>query len=111
MDQLKGKKLLFRWKEIGLLQHIENCSAFEDETIRQQLSTFQKVTNLTIPRSWEAAEKYKNQYEELKKRYDHANEEIFRYQQQQAKVRLLLVCPLARGGTRNLQATAGRSRG
>ena len=88
-DDLKGKKLLFRWKECGVLSLMENASVHDDPQIRQQLATFQRITNFTIPRSWEEAQKYRTQYEEMRRRYDQANEQLFVYQQQQAKVRLM----------------------
>lgn len=88
-SEQKAKKLLFRWKECGLLSLMKPLVTVEDDDIQKQLTIFQKMTNFTIPRSWEEAHKYKTQYEEAKRRYDVVSEQLFTFQQQQAKMRLL----------------------
>ena len=89
VSELKAKKLLFRWKECGIMSVLKPLTTYEDKSIAQQLSILQKATNLVIPRSWEEAQKYKTQVEDLRRRYDAASESLFVYQQQQAKLRLL----------------------
>ena len=89
VDDLKAKNLLFRFKESGVLALLKPLSIVDDDGVKQQLAVFQRIANFTIPRSWEEAQKFKTLYEEMRRRYDQANESLFVYQQQQAKVRLM----------------------
>ena len=86
---LKAKKLYFRWKECGIISLLQRIASMEDEEIQKQLSLLQRMANFTIPRSWEEASKFKQMYEEAKRKLDVSTEALFVYQQQQAKMRLL----------------------
>jgi hypothetical protein len=85
----EAKNLVFRWKESGLLNLLKPLTGIDDAPVKQQLAAFQKLADFVVPRSWEAAEKYRIMYEDMKKRYESATESLFVYQQQQVKVRLM----------------------
>jgi hypothetical protein len=89
VNELKGKRLFFKWQQAGLLSLLKPLETIEDPGVKKQLSALQKATGYTIPRSWVEAHKFKTQYQDIKRRYDQANEQLFVLQQQQAKVRLL----------------------
>ncbi|KEG13334.1 formin 2 (FH2) domain protein [Trypanosoma grayi] len=86
---MKAKKLLFRWTECGVVSVLKRLTAIEDPDVAKQLGSFQRLSNLTIPRSWEEASKYRQQYEEARRKCDAAMEALYVFQQQQAKVRML----------------------
>lgn len=85
----EAKNLVFRWKEAGLLNLLKALTSVDDAAVKQQLALFQKQSEIVVPRSWESAEKYRLMYEDMRKRYELANESLFIFQQQQAKVKLL----------------------
>ncbi|RNF26192.1 formin like proteiny 2 (FH2) domain protein [Trypanosoma conorhini] len=88
-SELKAKKLVFRWKECGIVSLLKRLTAIEDVDVAKQLASFQRLSAYTIPRSWEEAGKYRRQYEEAKRKCDAAMDALYVFQQQQAKVRLL----------------------
>ncbi|PWV17939.1 putative formin homology 2 (FH2) domain protein [Trypanosoma cruzi] len=89
VSELKAKKLFFRWKECGVLSLLKRLTVIEDADVAKQLASFQRLSNFTIPRSWEEASKYRLQYEEAKRKCDAAMDALYVFQQQQAKVRML----------------------
>lgn len=88
-SELKAKKLVFRWRECGLMSLLTPLTTTEEKEVLKQLSILQRGCNITIPGSWEEASKYKQQYEETKRKCDAATEALYLFQQQQSKMRLL----------------------
>lgn len=88
-SELKAKKLVFRWKECGLMSLLTPLTTTEEREVQKQLTILQRGCNITIPGSWEEASKYKTQFEEMRRRCDAATESLYTFQQQQSKMRLL----------------------
>lgn len=88
-SELKAKKLVFRWKECGLMNLLTPLTTTEEREVQKQLTILQRGCNITIPGSWEEASKYKTQFEEMRRRCDAATEALYTFQQQQSKMRLL----------------------
>lgn len=88
-SDLKAKKLVFRWKECGLMSLLTPLTTMEEPKIQKQLTILQRGCSITIPGSWEEASRYKAQYEEMRRRCDSASEALYAFQQQQSKMRLL----------------------
>ena len=88
-SEVRAKKLLFRWKEAGILSLLKDLTAIEVDEIQRQLTVLQRTADFTIPRSWEEASRFKNQLDDARRKYESAVETLFIFQQQQAKMRLL----------------------
>jgi len=83
------RELVFSWKTAGMMNVMEELSSIEYPAVKDQLFIFQKLSEVVIPRSWFVAEQYKVQMEELMKRYEKLQDEVFQHQRQQPQIRIL----------------------
>eukprot|EP00759_Apiculatamorpha_spiralis_P009945 PhF_6_TR16999/c0_g2_i1/m.25732/K02184/FMN2; formin 2 len=89
ISEKKWKKLVFILKEAGVLNKAKELVTVEDDSIKKQLTLFQKLAGVTIPLSFFEAEQWKSRFEEMKKQFETVSESLFVLQQQQPKIRLM----------------------
>jgi hypothetical protein len=85
----KKKNLLYKLNKVDLQSTLNTLSDVEYPAIKEQITTFQIVANVTIPRSWYEVDRFKQDYEKMVTQYEDVQEKLFSYQRQQPLIRML----------------------